>query len=853
MERRLPLMDALRFFCLPIRRFLAVSIFAVGLTHVQSAPVTVSPDPLHAAAILQELDSFQQFGRILYIAAHPDDENTRLLSYFAKGRGYRTGYLSLTRGDGGQNLIGSELRDNLGVIRTQELLAARRIDGAIQFFSRANDFGFSKHPDETFRIWDRNAVLADVVRVIRAFRPDVIVTRFSLEPGVTHGHHTASAILALEAFRLAADPTTFPEQIQKDRLQPWQVTRIAWNSFPAAMRGGGIRQSSPTLSLDTGGYNPLLGESFGEIAARSRTQHKSQGFGTLAGRGTALDYFQILAGEPATRDLFDGIDTSWRRITEAPQPGELARKVAGAFDPRAPEKSVPALLELRTRLHELTSISDQTRWQEKCDHLDRILLACLGFHAETSVPAAEVVAGGSLPLTLRALVRRASPETQVRWVSSRLLSTGSEVAINAALAINQSSEFSVTAKIPTDAQPSTPYWLQKPGTEGMFRVEDSDLIGRPENPPVFPVEHTLDIDGQTLIVADRAVQVIDDPIRGEIRRPVQVIPPVTLGFGQDLELFRPGETRNVTVTVTGSRESTEGTVSLSAPRGWTANPVRHNLNLKEAGARERFTFSVTAPASSTQAILAASAEVKGRYFSTSRTDIRYDHIPAQLIQPQAHAKIASLDLKVRGETVGYLPGAGDLVGEGIARMGYRVTTLTSMDLTVERLRSFDVVVLGVRAFNTRPDIGPLLPALFAYVEGGGTVVVQYNTTMDLQTTVLAPFPLTLSRDRVVDETAPVKLLAPDHPALTTPNRITVADFDGWVQERGLYFPNTWADSFVPLLECADEGEAPKRGSLLVARHGQGYFVYTGLSFFRELPAGVPGAYRLFANLLSLGK
>lgn len=853
MERRLPLMDALRFFCLPLRRFFAVSIFAIGFPHVQSAPVAVSPDPLHAAAILQELDSFQQFGRILYIAAHPDDENTRLLSYFAKGRGYRTGYLSLTRGDGGQNLIGPELRDNLGVIRTQELLAARRIDGAVQFFSRANDFGFSKHPDETFRIWDRNAVLADVVRVIRTFRPDVIVTRFSLEPGVTHGHHTASAILALEAFRLAADPAAFPEQLQRDRLRPWQVTRIAWNSFPAAMRGGGTRQSSPTLSLDTGGYNPLLGESFGEIAARSRTQHKSQGFGTLAGRGTTLDYFQILAGEPATRDLFDGIDTSWLRITEALQPGDLARKVAASFDPRAPEKSVPALLELRALLHGLTSVSDQPRWQDKCAHLDRILLACLGFHAEASVSSAEVVAGESLPLTLRAMVRRTPSGIPIRWVSARLLSSGSEVAINAALATNQSSEFSVTAKIAEGTPPSTPYWLREPGTEGLFRVESPDLIGRPENPPVFPVEHTLDIGGQILVVADRAVQIIDDPIRGEIRRPVQVIPPVTLGFGQDLELFRPGENRNVTVTVTASRENTEGTVSLTAPQGWTATPARHNFKLSQAGARERFTFSLTAPMSPTQSTLAASAEVRGQHFSTSRTDIRYDHIPAQLIQPQAHAKIVSLDLKVRGNTVGYLPGAGDLVAEGIARMGYRVTTLSSADFTVERLRSFDVVVLGVRAFNTRPDLGPLLPALFAYVEGGGTVVVQYNTTMDLQTTVLAPFPLTLSRDRVVDETAPVKLLAPDHPALTTPNRITAADFDGWVQERGLYFPNTWDDSFIPLLECADEGESPKRGSLLVARHGQGHFVYTGLSFFRELPAGVPGAYRLFANLLSLGK
>ncbi|MBL9207489.1 MAG: PIG-L family deacetylase [Opitutaceae bacterium] len=840
---------------LPCAALLTLPWLASLLVALDATPPAAAV-ALAPGEILQELHAFQQRGRVLYVAAHPDDENTRLLATFAKGKGYLTGYLSLTRGDGGQNLVGPELRDRLGVIRTQELLAARRIDGAIQFFTRANDFGFSKNPDETFQIWNRREVLSDVVRVIRTFRPQVLITRFSPIPSSTHGHHTASAMLAVEAFKLAGDATAFPEQLADGQLKPWQPTRVLWNSWVNNLLGGNRKagDNPPTLlQLDSGSYNPLLGESFGEIAARSRTQHKSQGFGTLATRGSSLEHFQVLAGEPATKDLFEGIDLTWSPLPDGPALLAAASAVFQSFDARDPAASVPALLALRSRLIAAAGNARSGELVEKQHHLDRIIAACLGLHLSASAPQAEVVPGESLKLTLNAVVRTAPANLALRWVRSRFPVTGTEIAGTGTLPVNQVANTTATATLPGNAAPSTPYWLREEGSPGVFRVDDPSLIGRPENPPVFPVEHELEIGGQRFVYADRVVQVIDDPVRGEIRRPLQVISPVSLGFVQELELFAPGGRREVVVEATAARGNLEGSVTLELPTGWSVTPASQPLNLASAGSQGRLTFTVTAPAGIGSGELVAAARIGEQTFRTGRADIRYEHIPAQLLQPRSQARVVSLDLTVRARTIGYLPGAGDLVAESLERMGCKVTTLGSADLTPERLAAFDAVVLGVRAFNTRADLGSLTPALFTYAERGGTVVVQYNTTADLLSNQLAPYSLKVSRDRITDELAPVTLLTPDHPALTSPNRITAADFEGWVQERGLYFPSEWDSRFTALLSSADAGESPKKGSLLVARHGKGHYVYTGLSFFRELPAGVPGAYRLFANLVSLGK
>jgi LmbE family N-acetylglucosaminyl deacetylase len=822
------------------RRTLLVGLACAAAAFPPVPLAASAPGEFSSTEILLELRSFREMGSVLYIAAHPDDENNRLLAYLARGRALRTGYLSLTRGDGGQNLIGSEQGKELGVIRTQELLAARRVDGAQQFFTRAIDFGFSKDYRETFSIWDRQQVLSDVVRVIRTFRPDVLINRFSTEPGGTHGHHTASGILGLEAFKLAGDPTVFPDQLAT--LAPWQPKRILLN---AGFFGRGGREDNGMIQLDCGGYQPLMGESFGEMAALSRSMHKSQGMGSTASRGSGYESFRVLAGEPATDDILDGIDTTWWRVRGGAEVGRMTDEIIARFNPMDPAASVPALLDVRRLLarlpaHPLIAI--------KQGQLDRIVQCCLGLYIETVVPRAEVVPGETLRLRHTVIARAGFP---VRWLGVRF--QGQDHPVRIQLTNNHPASIEESPTLAANTPLSQPYWLREDSTAGMFRVDDPTLIGRAENPPAFPIEQVFEVGGQSLSLPDAPVAVVRDPVKGEVRRALEVIPPVSLAFTDDLELFAPGSSRSASVEVTAAREGASGTLELAVPQGWQASPANQRFELANAGDRARFTFSITAPPLPAKAQITAVARIGGAQYRNRRVEIRHEHIPFELLQPPARLKALSLELAIRGKQVGYLPGAGDLVAECLQRMGYSVTLLNGADLVPDRLRAFDAVVLGVRAFNTRPDLAEEMPSLFAYVEAGGNVIVQYNTTGSLLSSRLAPYDLRLSRDRVTDENAAVTLLAPGHPALTTPNRIVAADFDGWVQERGLYFPDEWDSHFTALLACHDPGDTAKKGGLLVAQYGKGYFVYTGLSWFRQLPEGVPGAYRLFANLVSLGK
>ena len=824
-----------------------------------SSDVGHAAGPPTGAAILQQLRSFATVGSVLYVAAHPDDENTQAITYLARGRGYRTAYLSLTRGDGGQNLLGPQLGEALGVARTQELLAARRVDGGRQYFTRAKDFGYSKNSEETLSVWDRQSVLGDIVRVIREFRPDVIITRFSPKPAPTHGHHTASAVLAVEAFRLAADPTAFPEQLRE--LGPWQARRIVHNvglGAAAANPGAGMAVAgSPAnvpdgpgvVKVEVGGRDPVSGESFASIAARSRSMHKTQGFGIggpPVNEGSRIEPFVLLAGDAATTDLLDGVDTTWNRV---PGGAEIARSidaVMAAFNVQDAAAQVPALLAIRRRLAALPA---DPIVSEKREQLDLIIQACLGLEVDTVVDRAEVVPGEDLKLRHTAVVRSRIP---VRWTAVRYPSA--HRAINKAIELrpNQPVIREASQILPATTPPSQPYWLRTEGTAGMFDVDDPSLIGRAENPPTFPLEYVFDVGGQTLVIAGEPMPAAD-PARPALRRRLTVIAPVSLRFIADVRLFSPGAARPVTVELTAARARAAGTVQLDAPAGWTVTPASQPFRLAARGEHARFTFTVTAPAQLAVAPLGASVQVNGRRFDRQRVEVRYDHLPLQLLQPPARARAVSLELATRGRHVGYLPGAGDDVAAALEQMGYEVTSLTGADLTPERLRGLDAVVIGIRAFNVRTDLADRLPALFAYVEAGGTVVAQYNTLDRLPESWLPPFVLHLSRDRVTDEHAPVTILASAHPVLTTPNAITPADFDGWVQERGLYFPDRWDARFTPILACSDPGEAPLKSGLLVARLGNGYFVYTSLAWFRQLPEGVPGAYRLFANLVSLGK
>jgi len=809
---------------------IAATIFAWTALGVEPAT--------NSAAILQELKSFREMGSVLYVAAHPDDENTLLIGYLARGRNYRTAYLSLTRGDGGQNVLGPQFDEKLGVARTQELLAARRLDGGRQFFSRAMDFGFSKDYKETLNIWDRQQVLSDVVRVIREFRPDVVINRFSTQPGGTHGHHTASAVLSLEAFKLAGDPTAFPEQ----HLPPWQPKHIFVNS-----RGGG----DGDIHMDISGNDSVTGYSFNELASRSRAMHKTQGFDNFrggAGGGSRTESFHLLAGEPATNDIMDGVDTTWNRVSGGGEIGKLADEVISQFNPADVSASVPSLLKLHGLLAALPNKDSIVN--EKSAQLDHILQSCLGLEVETTIPQSEVVPGEAMQLHHSVTVHGSIP---VRWMGVRYLSLQREV--NPALQLSQAKPgvFDSTETLPANTPLTQPYWLREDHTPGMFVVDDPALIGTPENSPSFPIEQIFEVNGQTLVIPDEPVQILTGSASHEIRRKLDVIPPVYLKFNASVALFAPGKSHPVEVEMTASRPNMSGTVQLEAPAGWSVTPEKQSFALGNIGERKTFSFTVTAPAQATTSKIIASADIGGVRYRNEREEISYSHIPRQLLQPVASLKALSLDLATRGRTVGYLPGAGDSVADCLTQMGYAVKTLDDADLTTNNLKHFDAVVIGVRAFNVRANLAPHLPALFAYAEAGGTVIAQYNRPDSLKATPVAPFDLHLSSDRVTDETAAMTFLAPEHPVLNTPNKITAADFEGWVQERGIYFPNQWDEHFIPIFACNDPGESPLKGSLLVAQTGKGYYVYTGIVFFRELPAGVPGAYRLFANLISLGK
>jgi hypothetical protein len=683
-----------------------------------------------------------------------------------------------------------------------------------------------------------------MVRVIRQFRPDVLITRFSPIPGGTHGHHTASTVLALEAFKLAGDPKAFPEQ----QLRPWQPKRILWNvSIYQKDDIAGTQQ----VRIGVGGNDPVSGESFADIAGRSRSMHKTQGFGnfTIPGRsGPRFETFQLLDGAPMTNDVLDGVDTTWSRVSGGAKIGKLADEIIAQFDSQNPAASVPELLKLRDELAALPV--DDSVLVEKRAQLDRILQACLGLEVQTTISQAEVVPGEMMKLHHSVVIHSSIP---VRWVAVRYLGSKHQIDQEIDLLTNQSRSLDSTETLPVDAPLSQPYWLREEGTAGLFRVDDPSLIGRPENPSAFPIEQVFEICGQTLVIPDEAVQVTTNSMNSEVRRRLEVIPPVSLDFVSDIALLAPGTSHPVEVEMVASRADLTGVVRLETPQGWNVSPAEQSFHLATVGERTRLKFTIAAPPQSATAKIIADAEIGGVRYRNQRVEINYPHIPPQLLQPLASLKAISLQLATRGHTVGYLPGAGDSVAENLKQMGYSVQLLDERNLTPEQLRGLDAVVIGVRAFNVRNDVASQLPVFFAYVENGGTIIAQYNRPDGLKTNKLAPFELHLSGDRVTDENAPVTFLTPDHPVLNTPNKITSADFDDWVQERGIYFPNHWDDHFTPILAFNDPGESPLKGGLLVAQYGKGYFVYTGLVFFRELPAGVPGAFRLFANLISLGK
>ena len=829
------------------RAAVAVAMVAISATsNAADPPPLLAPDQMNASEIELALQKLNVLGRILYIAAHPDDENTYLMALWANGSLYETAYLSITRGDGGQNLIGPELGERLGVIRTEELLGARRIDHAKQFFSRALDFGFSKTAEESMRIWNHDKILADVVWVIRKFRPDVIVTRFSPEDQKTHGHHTASAILAQEAFAAAADPNRFPEQLAF--VKPWHATRLVWNTSPYFFRNRNIPFDPTGLTvLEAAGFNPLLGKSYSEIAAASLSMHKSQGVGSPPRRGERKEYFKPLQGAPMTNSLFEGVDTSWSRVPNSNSIAAEIGQIISKFDPADPAAAMPELLKLRQTM---SGIKDESWIPQKKAELDQIIAACLGLHVEASTANETFTPGQTATIKLDAINRSNIPVTlqEVQFPN-----TGDSMKIDSPLPSNELVTKDLSYKIPGDTPYSQPYWLRKPKQPGSFDVDDQKLIGLPENPPAVPVEIALQVNGQELRYLLNTKYATVDPVAGEVRRPLVIAPPVYAKLADNVFVFPTKEAKPISVQVTASTGPVKGKLKLALPQGWKVSPAFVPVDLKTADAEMVGTFTVQPPDENSEGVLRAVVSTDNHDYSFDRVRIAYPHIGVQTLMPPAEAKLVRADIRKKGDRIGYIPGAGDDVPESLRQIGYSVKILSQPEITAKNLAQFSAVVLGIRAYNTRDGISNWLPELFAYVKNGGVVIVQYNTLSDLKTQQFGPYPLEISRDRVTDENAEVRILAPNNPVMTTPNKITSKDFAGWVQERGLYFPDKWDPAWTPILSCNDPTEKPLDGGLLVAKSGKGFFVYTSYSWFRQLPAGVPGAYRLFANMISLGK
>ncbi len=831
---------------------LAVTAFITINTFAQTNP------PTDMVAIEQNLKKLDVLGSVLYVAAHPDDENTRLLAYLAQEKHYRTGYLSMTRGDGGQNLIGNEQGELLGLIRTQELLAARKIDGAEQFFTRANDFGFSKGPQETLDFWNKEKVLGDVVWVIRKFRPDVIICRFPTTGEGGHGNHTASAILAQEAFTAAADPTKYPEQLQY--VQVWQAKRLMWNTF----NFGTTNTIAPDqFKINVGVYNPILGKGYGEMAAESRSNHKTQGFGSARQRGDAYEYFKTILGDAPKDDLMDGVNTAWDRVKGGGEIGKEIAAIQKSFDANHPDKSVPALLKVYGQVEE---ISDSYWRVQKKKELAELTTACAGLWAESYTAEStyaldqpmevrsQVISRFGLKISLDEL-QLMQPANNARGnVFDTMAFYGNTLAERKILQANElqtyNGDYSSTGQI------SQPYWLESPHTIGSYEINNERKVGNPENPYAPTMRFIFSIDGHSLSLDRKLVYKYVNPAVGEIYQPVDIAPPVTANIRNAVYIFNSQQPQIVQVKLKAFKNAASGSISLNVPTGWKVTPENAAFTNKAKNDEWEQDFSVTPTGSQSQTgVLEAQVSVNGdrEVYNKGILSIHYNHIPNITIFPPAQAKLLQLDLKLTGKKIGYINGAGDLVPDALKQVGYEVHELNENEILNGDLSGYDAIVVGVRAYNVDTRLVVEQPKLMEYVKNGGNLLIQYNNSNGLVTKKIGPYPFNVVNERVTDENAKITILDPNNPVLNYPNKIGQSDFDGWIQERGLYFTKDADSQYQKVLQMADPGEGPKDGALITTQYGKGRFIYTSLAFFRQLPAGVPGAYRLFINLLSKPK
>ena len=810
--------------------------------------IAQKPQKLTSNQIYEKVQKLNFLGTALYIAAHPDDENTRLIAYLANNIKARTGYLSLTRGDGGQNLIGPEMRELLGVIRTQELLAARNVDGGEQLFTRANDFGYSKHPDETLEIWNKDKVLADVVWAIRTFKPDVVINRFNHRtPGTTHGHHTSSAMLSVEAFDLAGDKTKFPEQLQYTKT--WKPNRLFFNTswwFYGSREKFAKADQSNLSSFDVGVYYPLKGVSNNELASMASSQHLCQGFGRLTTRGSQTEYVEFLKGDKPKdkNDIFSGINTTWNRVEGGAKIGDILYDVEKNFDFVNPSKHLPKLLEA----HNLVLNLKDKYWKKiKTKQLKEIIEACAGLYLEASASSSSATPNSSITINFEAL-NRSKEFMELLFIN--ILPLAKKIEKNTILETNKKENFKETVTI-ENQDFSSPYWLNKPWDLGMYKVDNQTLIGKPETPRPIQIQYVLMIDNKPFSIIKDVVHRYSKRDKGEIYEPFEILPKITTKLKNKVIIFSDAVPQKVSVVIRAGANNVNGNVVLETPSGWSVSPKSIDFTIAQKNDVKTVDFMVTPPKNQSEGKLKVVATSNGKKYRNELVEINYNHIPKQSVLLSSEAKLVRLNIQKAGNFIGYIQGSGDAVPESLRQIGYQVKEINPKEINETNLQQFDAVVVGIRAYNTISELKFKQKYLLDYVKNGGNMIVQYNTSRRVD--VAAPLMLELSRDRVTDENAEVTILAKNNSLVNFPNKITQDDFNGWVQERGLYFPNKWSKEFTPILSMHDKNESPKKGSLLIAKYGKGNYIYTGLSFFRELPAGVSGAYKLFANMLSVGK
>ena len=806
----------------------------------------------NAVELYNQIQKLNFLGSVLYIAAHPDDENTRLISYLSNDVKAQTGYLSLTRGDGGQNLIGPELRELLGVIRTQELIEARKIDGGEQFFTRANDFGFSKNPDETLQIWDKDQVLSDIIWVMRKFQPDVIINRFDhRSPGTTHGHHTSSAMLSYEAFDKVNDAGIFPNQLQYTNT--WQPKRLFFNTswwFYGSKEKFDAADKSNLCKLQIGTYYQSLGKSNQEIAALSRSRHQSQGFGSTGTRGEDNEYLELLKGDtPKDKtNIFDGIDTTWNRVKGGKEIGDILKNVENNFDFKNPSASIPDLVKAYDLIQDL----EDKHWKYiKSDEIKKIISGCAGLYFEAVSDVQEITPNSVLKVKVE-IVNRSSIQMKINGMGAIPLLESNTEAI-ADLKENIPYTKNIELQIAKEVNYTNPYWLNEKGTLGMYAVNNQENIGLPDVIRQIKVGVRLNINGVEIPFERNVVYKYNDDVKGEVYQPLDIVPEVTSSFAEKVYIFNNDRDKSVTVKIKSGKDAINGKIKLELPEKWQVSPTEIPFTIDKKGQEIVAVFSISPSKEVGEISIKSIVTVDGLAYDLNKIDINYPHIYKQMVLKPAEAKAIRLEIKTKNEKIAYIMGAGDEVPKSLIQMGYEVDILKPDEITTEKLENYDVVMTGIRAYNVVNALAFKQNILFDFVKNGKTMIVQYNTTDDLVTKDMSPFPLKISRDRVTEENAEVRFLNPKHPVLNYPNKISIEDFKDWRQEQGLYYPNEWDVAFTPILSSNDKGERPKNGALLIAKYGKGNYIYTGLSFFRELPEGVSGAFRLLANIIAIGK